>query len=141
MYQCQRSSCMNGGKCIVEPSMQAFICKCRWEYTGTRCQSRTWWSLELGATKENPESASTDIPWSLIIYLCVFILIIGIASFIIWRFLLWRRIELYKLNSVRNSRIESTLLTPARNIQNPESQISDSNHESIVASLIWKTET
>ena len=42
----------------------------------------------------------------------------------------------------RNSRIESTLLTPARNIQNPDdSQISDSNHESIVASLIWKTET
>ena len=64
-------------------------------------KSRTWWSLELGATKENPESASSDIPWSLIIYLCVFIIIIGIASFIIWRFLLWRRIELYKLNSVR----------------------------------------
>ena len=42
----------------------------------------------------------------------------------------------------RNSRIESTLLTPARNIQNPDdSQIPDSNHESIVAPLIWKTET
>ena len=64
-------------------------------------QSRTWWSLELGATKENPESASSDIPWSLIIYLFVIIIIIGISSFIIWRFLIWRRIELYKLNSVR----------------------------------------
>ena len=39
----------------------------------------------------------------------------------------------------RNSRIESTLLTPAKNIKN--SNVDDDHDESIVASLIWKTET